>query len=107
MDNPFNSLEARLSNIENLLLDIKHEKKQPQPTEPEDKLLTVREAAEFLNLAVPTIYTNVAQGKLPSMKIGKKLYFSKKDLLHNLRTTRRKTAHELEQEAETYITQNK
>ncbi|MCF8307853.1 MAG: helix-turn-helix domain-containing protein [Bacteroidales bacterium] len=90
-------LNEKLDRIEALI------QKQPQPTEPEDKLLTVREAAEFMSLAVPTIYSNVANGKLPSMKMGKKLYFSKKELLEYLKTTRRKTVDEMEQEAENHL----
>lgn len=45
MNNPFESIEARLNNIESLLLDIKHNKKETTPNTPEDKLLTVPPAA--------------------------------------------------------------
>lgn len=94
-------LNEKLDRIEELLI----KNSQPQAKEPEDVLLSVPEAAEFLNLAIPTIYSNVAQNKLPSMKFGKKLYFSKKELMEYLKTTRRKTAHEINREAENFINQ--
>ncbi|WP_320112279.1 helix-turn-helix domain-containing protein [Draconibacterium orientale] len=45
-----------------------------------DKLLTVSEAAEFLSLSVPTIYTMVHKGQIPYNKKTKRLYFLKSQL---------------------------
>lgn len=91
MGNPFDLIDARLSNIENLLLDLKHgeliQSTQPHP----DKLLTVQEAAEFLNIAVPTIYSKVSLRELPHHKRGKRLYFSLDDLIAYVKDGKRLT----------------
>lgn len=107
MNNPFESIEARLNNIESLLLDIKHNKKEPTPNTPEDELLTVPQAAEFLQLTVATIYSKVSRQELPVMKRGKRLYFSKKELVAYLQAGRKKTLNEIAAEANTYLKKNK
>ena len=53
MNNPFDLIEARLSSIENLILDLKHKPTKVEPTKQPEQLLTVQEAAQFLNLTVP------------------------------------------------------
>jgi excisionase family DNA binding protein len=103
MNNPFEVIEARLSNIETLLLDIKHARKE-QGEQPEaDQLLTIQEAAEFLKLTVPTIYSKVSKGELPVMKRSKRLYFSRTELLDYLKAGRKKTTSEIAAEAEQYV----
>lgn len=79
-NNPFEVLDQRLCNIEKLLLSMKHESKRPQQ-DPE-KLMTIQQAAEFLRLTVPTIYTKVSREKdFPHMKRGKRLYFLREELM--------------------------
>lgn len=68
-----------------------------------EQILTVQEAAKFLNLAVPTIYSKVSKGELPYMKRDKHLYFSSTDLMEYLKAGRRKSNKEIEQEAKTLI----
>lgn len=51
-----------------------------QPKESKDDFLTIQQAAEFLKLSVPTIYSKVSKRQLPFMKRGKRLYFSLKEL---------------------------
>ena len=69
-------LAAKLEKIEQLLL------KQSIPSkEQQDQILDVAKACRLLNLAKPTVYGLVSQGKLPYMKRGKKLYFNKLELL--------------------------
>lgn len=72
-----------------------------------EKLLTVKEAATFLNLTVPTIYSKVSRGELPCMKRGKRLYFSSKELMDYIKKGRKKTNKELEQEAQAYLSKTK
>lgn len=103
MQNPFELLEARLSNIENLLLDLKH-----QPTSVEnssknsEKPLSISEVAEFLNLSNSTIYGKVSRGELPYMKRGKRLYFSQAELENYLKDGRKLTLYEIASEADSY-----
>jgi excisionase family DNA binding protein len=91
-------LAAKLESIEQLLLNQKE-----QPKEPTEKLLTVKQAAEFLKLSVPTMYSKVSRGELPVMKRGKRLYFSEKELMEYLKAGRKKSNAEIEAEAETYL----
>jgi len=106
MNNPFEVIEARLSSIENLILDLKQPAKV-EPTEQPEQLLTVQETAQFLNLTVPTIYSKVSKGELPVMKRSKRLYFSSTELMEYLKEGRKKSNAEIEQEAEAYLSNNK
>lgn len=104
MKNPFEIIDERLNNIENLLLDIKHKPSQKQTlSEAEDKLLNVQETADFLDLTVPTIYSKVSRGELPCMKGSKRIYFSKKDLMDYLKLGRKKSNDEIEQAANEHL----
>lgn len=47
MNNPFEVIEARLSSIENLILDLKHLPKESAPIKNSEQLLTVQDAAHF------------------------------------------------------------
>ena len=73
------------------------------PTDQPEQLLTIQEAAEFLRLTVPTMYSKVSRGELPVMKKGKRLYFSRTELLEYLKSGRKKTNAEIEREAESYL----
>ena len=78
-----------------------------QPIDHPEKLLTVKEAAEFLSLSVPTIYSKVSKGELPVMKRSKRLYFSNTELLNYLKDGRKKSNAEIEQLANEYFKRNK
>lgn len=107
MNNPFEVIEARLSSIENLLLDLKHNPQTVEPTDQPEQLLTIQEAAEFLSLTVPTIYSKVSKGELPVMKRSKRLYFSSTELMEYIKEGRKKSNAEIEAEAEAYLSNNK
>src|SRR5690606_42109232 len=107
MNNPFEVIEARLSSIENLLLDLKHNPQTVEPTEQPEQLLTIQEAAQFLNLTVPTIYSKVSKGELPVMKRSKRLYFSSTELMEYIKEGRKKSNAESEAEAEAYLSNSK
>jgi excisionase family DNA binding protein len=78
----------------------------PTAEQPE-QLLTIQEAAQFLNLTVPTIYSKVSKGELPVMKRSKRLYFSSTELMEYLKEGRKKSNAEIEQEAEAYLSNNR
>ena len=103
MTNPFEVIETRLSNIETLLLDLKHQPKEVEPTDQPEQLLTIQEAAQFLSLTVPTLYSKVSKGELPVMKRSKRLYFSRTELMEYLKAGRKKSNSEIEAEAQTYL----
>lgn len=88
----------------NILKAVRNE--QPTTDQPE-QLLTIQEAAEFLSLTVPTMYSKVSKGELPVMKRSKRLYFSRTELLDYLKDGRKKSNAEIEQEAKAYLSNNK
>lgn len=107
MNNPFEVIEARLSSIENLILDLKYQPKKVETIEQKEQLFTVQEAAEFLSLTVPTLYTKCSRNTIPFMKRGKRLYFSSTELMEYLKKGRIKSNTEIEAEAEAYLSKHK
>jgi len=89
----FSKLFLKVERIEAML------EKLQKPTEETDPILTTEQAMVFLNLARPSMYFLVSQGKINSIKKGKKLYFLKSDLKKYLMSGRRKT--KAEKQAET------
>jgi hypothetical protein len=69
------------------------------PTDTE-QLLTIQQAGEILNLSVPTIYGLVSRAEIPVSKRGKRLYFSKQELLDWVKAGRKKTNSEIADEAQ-------
>ncbi len=107
MNNPFDVIEARLSSIEDLILDIKQHPTQVEPTKQPEKFLNIHEAAEFLSLSVPTVYSKVSKRELPVMKRSKRLYFSSTELMEYIKEGRKKSNAEIEQEAKSYLSNKK
>lgn len=108
MHNPFEVIEARLRNIETLLLDLKHQPKAVHSsTQFIEKPLSISEASKFLNLSVSTLYSKVSRGELPVMKRGKRLYFSLPELIDYLKEGRKKSKKEIEAEAYQYLVKSK
>jgi excisionase family DNA binding protein len=92
MNNPFESIEERLGRIESHLIEFKnHSKNNEDP----HILLSVEEAAAFLNIAVQTLYGYTSQRRIPFIKKEKKLYFDKADLLAWLKEGRQRSIDEI------------
>jgi len=72
---------------------------QQEEKEREDEIGGIELAIELTGLAKPTIYGLVSERKIPHSKRGKKLYFSRKELLEWLTTGKRKTQDEIADEA--------
>src|SRR5690606_34112661 len=109
MNNPFELIEARLEVIETVLFRIQdslsgsHTSIESQA----DKLLTVKQAAEFLNLTVPTLYGKVHRREIPFMKRSKRLYFSQESLMEYIKKGRVPALDEIAEIAEQHLTNNK
>ena len=88
-------LTKEVSELKRLFIE-----RQETPTEQLEQLLTIQEAAEFLSLTVPTMYSKVSKGELPVMKRSKRLYFSRTELLEYIKAGRKKSNAEIEQGAE-------
>lgn len=96
-----NRLSQKLDDIEKILLS-----RQGKDCVETEKLLTVPEAAEYLSLAIPTIYGLIQKGEIPYMKRSKRVYFSSGDLFKYLREGRKKTNSEIAIEVDLHL-QNK
>lgn len=92
-------LTKEVSELKRLLIETQAQ----TPTDEPEKFLNIEEAADFLRLAIPTVYSKVSRGELPVMKQGKRLYFSRAELLDYLKAGRKKTNAEIEQDAESYL----
>ena len=81
---------------------MKAERENPPQAEidPNEKL-TVEQAAQFLGITTPTLYSKNSLGELPSCKAPgtKRLFFFKKDLLDYMKQGRKLTNHEIQVEA--------
>ena len=95
-------LTAELRELRKLIL----QKKEPQKEQTEE-FLNIKQAAELLNLSVPTMYSKVSKNELPVMKQGKRLYFSRTELIAYLRSGKKKSQAEIEAEAEQYFNHKK
>lgn len=78
MKNPFEIILQKLDKIEKSLEELKNK----QTENPSDKLdiLNTVEVADYIKLAVPSVYGLVHHNKIPHCKKGKKLYFIKSDI---------------------------
>lgn len=93
------------SSVRKVLKETPHQK--VETTTPPEQFLNIQEAAEFLSLTVPTMYSKVSKGELPVMKRSKRLYFSSIELLKYIKDGRKKSNVEIEAEAEAYLSNNK
>ncbi len=100
MNNPFEVIEARLSIIENLLLDLKHGKPQ---TKEHEKFIDIDEVARYLRKSRFTIYGLVHKGKIPYHKFGRKLYFKISEIEALIEANKCKSIDEFTDEAHTYL----
>lgn len=83
------TLHDKVDSIKDLLLESK-----PAPNPDISDLLTIGEAAIFLSLSVPTIYTKVSRKEIPVNKRGKRLYFSKQELYIWIKSGKKATQQE-------------
>jgi excisionase family DNA binding protein len=98
-----NELETLIENSVRKALITKAE----QHPSPADELMTIEQAADFLSLTKPTLYSKVSKGELPVMKRSKRLYFSRQDLIDYIKAGRRKSNAEIASSADEYLTQKK
>lgn len=81
MTNPFDIFDRRLSNIESLLLSIKHKDADPleQTLFPEQKF-SIQELAAYLNCTKATIHAYKKRGIFPYYQTGRTVYFKKSEV---------------------------
>lgn len=96
----FDQLPEAVAEIRAALIRIEAEliRQRTQKQDNQDRMLTVKEAADFLSLSKHSIYAKVHNREMPFIKRGGKLYFSKTDLIEWLKQGRKKTVKELQSE---------
>lgn len=77
MQNPFETITARLSNIESILIDLKHKNTTPPP---KPDRCTFDEALEITRLSKSKLYKLTSSGEIPHKRYGNRLIFSRKEL---------------------------
>lgn len=109
MTNPFETIDARLSNIENLLIDLKIQSKDGLNDTFQDQPLTIKQASELLKLSVPTIYGYVSRNEIPFSKRphSKRLWFSKAELTEWLMSGKQNTKADLKDGANSFMKKRK
>ena len=93
-------LNSKIDNITMLLESAK-------PAENKNDLLNIQEAAEFLNLSKSTLYNKVNKRELPVMKKGKRLYFSKVELLAYIKSGKILCDKEIEEQTNNFLSKSK
>ncbi|HEV7379289.1 MAG TPA: helix-turn-helix domain-containing protein [Dyadobacter sp.] len=85
-------LHQKLDSLQDLIMESRQA--VPQVIE----LMTIAQAAEFLNLSVQTLYGKVCHKEIPVSKKGKRLYFYRSELEDWIRSGKKKTLAELKEE---------
>lgn len=67
-----------------------------KPNEPKEQFLSIDEASEYLGIAKATLYVKVSKREVPSIRRGKRLYFSSLDLIEYLKGGKRKINEEIQ-----------
>ncbi|NQY06922.1 MAG: helix-turn-helix domain-containing protein [Flavobacteriaceae bacterium] len=80
MNNPFETINERLSSIENLLLELKNKPVEEKKSEN----LTVKETAEFLKVSEQSVHNYIKRGFLSAQKVGRILLIKREELENSL-----------------------
>lgn len=97
-----NELEILIENSVKKAFKQNEAVQNKEPNKIESDILDIKHAGEFLNLAIPTIYSLVSKRELTSYKRGKKLYFKKSELAQWIQSGRRTPISELKSKAKTF-----
>ncbi len=94
------------------VLNVKMDKillliRSPIPEKQKNKLLTVQEDENFLNLSMSTVYSKYSKNTLPHMKKGKRLHFDRDELVVYIKSGKVKTVSELETGVDDFLSSHK
>jgi excisionase family DNA binding protein len=103
--NPFEIIDSRLSNIENILLDLKHSQKNTASLPEPDQWFDIDELCNYHpnKPTRKTVYDWVHDRLVPCHKDGKKLRFLKSEIDECLKQRKKKTIADTAIEAEEYL----
>ena len=95
MENPFDVIENKLLNIENKLDNLVS--RIENPTEFLPKWMTVKQLSEYLGISTSVIH-NLKISKIPSYKLGGRVFFKKEEIDEFIQKTRHGTEEEIYEE---------
>ena len=78
--NLYQLLFARLERMERKIDELARDKGSHKEETPENELMTIEDAKDYLKISTSTLYQKTASEEIPFMKKGKRLYFKKEDL---------------------------
>ena len=109
MENPFEIILERLErNREALIKEINRNGNQIEKASAlQSKILNVSQTAEYLFMAIPTLYGYTSKREIPHYKMGKRIYFKKAELDEWITKSRVKTKEEIEKEAGDYLSKRR
>ena len=109
MENPFDILNKRIDRLESMLASIEKMlcRVSSESSKENDDLGDITFASKVTGLAIPTIYSKSSKGEIPCIKQGKKLYFSKNDLLSWIKKGNKKMISDYKDEVDSLIRQNR
>jgi excisionase family DNA binding protein len=81
MQNPFQIFQEDLSEIKNLLLELKNKPVE----EPKSENLTVQEASELLKVSEQSIHNYIKKGYIPAKKLGRIYLMKREDIEASLK----------------------
>ncbi len=108
MNNPFESIESRLSNIENLILDIKHLPKNNSSeltgdTDPKN----IDDIVKLTGYKKKTIYGYCQNNTIPYHKKNGRIFFFKAEIIDWIQSGKQKTIKEIESETDDLFSSKK
>ena len=96
-------LVGEVSTLKNLIEEIRDTSQHPEP----DELMNIKQAGEFLHLTVQTIYNKVSKNEIPFMKRGKRLYFSKDELMNYLKQGSNEMQSDIDKDVNDFLSKKK
>lgn len=100
MQNPFEEITQRLDKIEELLEKLSAFESAGNFDNTQDMIGDISLAEKVTGLARATIYGLICKKKIPHFKKGKKLFFSKHELINWIKDGRQPTKSDLYKEVE-------
>ena len=91
------ALHREMAEVKEILLSV--QTKIGSNPDDEHRPINVKDAAKYLDLQIPTLYSKISRGQMPYFKRDKRVYFTKKLLNEYLAQGYVKSSVELEEEA--------
>lgn len=104
MNNPFEIIESRLCNIENLILDLKHPTMQKSSLSQEDEdPKNIDEIVQLTGYKKKTLYGYCQNNTIPHHKKNGTLFFFKVEIIEWIQSGKQKTINEIESENDEFF----